>query len=233
MTEHTHGHTHEQDHESHGHQEFTIEAGHWGAEFWDDRYGNADALWSGRANAALVTEVSELTPGRALDVGCGEGADVLWLASQGWQATGVDVSQVALDRAAGHARAAGPEIVGLTSWEQRDLLAWAPPAAAYDLVTVPFFHLPPAQRVPVYAALAAAVAPGGTLLVVAHSGLDYGVVPRPPSQELFIGADQLVADLGEGWDVVVAQDRPRSQPHPETGEPVTVHDTVVRARRLV
>src|SRR3982751_5268714 len=81
-----------------------------GADEWDARYAEADQVWSGNPNGALVTEVSGLPPGRALDVGCGEGADAVWLAGHGWDVTALDVSQVALDRAALHARQAGVRV---------------------------------------------------------------------------------------------------------------------------
>ncbi|MDT7576084.1 MAG: hypothetical protein QOH17_2417, partial [Pseudonocardiales bacterium] len=74
---------------------------------WDERYASLDQVWSGRPNGALVAEVAQLRPGRVLDVGCGEGADAVWLAQQGWDVTALDVSQVALERAALHARQAG------------------------------------------------------------------------------------------------------------------------------
>src|SRR5215213_10656781 len=74
---------------------------------WNERYAGSNQIWSGQPNQALVTEVFELPPGRALDVGCGEGADAVWLARRGWDVTGLDVSGVALDRARLHARDAG------------------------------------------------------------------------------------------------------------------------------
>src|SRR6185312_15116814 len=76
--------------------------------FWDDRYSGERHVWSGRPNPHLVTETSNLTPGRAIDVGCGEGADAIWLARQGWAVTGADVSPVGLKRAAANAEAARP-----------------------------------------------------------------------------------------------------------------------------
>lgn len=204
----------------------------WDAAFWDERYGSAPALWSGHVNEVVREEVAQLPPGRALDVGCGEGGDALWLAERGWQVVGVDVSQVALDRAAARAHETGLE--ARTTWEQRDLLAWEPPARSYDLVSVAFVHLGSADRRPVYAALAGAVAPGGTFLVVAHHPSDLGVVPRPPHPELFFTAEELADDLRRGpgsWQVVTAEARARPGEHPE-GYPVTLHDTVLRARRL-
>ena len=74
------------------------------AAFWNDRYASAPAIWSGKPNAQLVAEASGLAPSTALDVGCGEGADAVWLAERGWHVTALDISQVALDEAAEHAR---------------------------------------------------------------------------------------------------------------------------------
>ena len=129
---------------------------------------------------------------------------------------GIDVSQVALDRAAARARETGLD--ARTTWEHRDLLAWTPPAAAYDLVTVAFVHLACGdQRREVYAGSPAAVAPGGTFLVAAHHPDDLGVVPRPPHPELFFTAEELAADLRSGpgsWEVVTAEARPRPGHHP-------------------
>jgi SAM-dependent methyltransferase len=218
----------------HGHQDASAgaEAPRWDADFWDDRYSSSDALWSGHVNAVVRDELAGLPAGRALDVGCGEGGDALWLAEQGWQVTGIDVSQVALDRAARRARAVGLE--SRTTWEHRDLLAWAPPVAAYDLVSVAFVHLADGDRRQVYAELAAAVAPGGTFLVGAHHPDDLGVVPRPAHPDLYFTADQLADDLRGGsgeWEILTAEARPRTGRHPE-GHQVTLHDTVLRARRL-
>jgi len=224
MSDHHHEHAH--------HHGSTAEppVNQWTAEFWDERYGASTALWSGHVNAALMTEAADLTPGRALDVACGEGGDVLWLAARGWQVDGIDVSQVALDRAAGHAREAGPEIDERVSWTQRDLMDWRPPEAAYDLVTVSFMHLPGGDRAAVYAGLADAVAIGGTFLVAAHSPLDIGVVPRPHDPDLYFTAEQLAEGLDDRWEVVTCEARPRPGKHPD-GQDVTLHDTVLRAVR--
>jgi SAM-dependent methyltransferase len=203
----------------------------WDAEFWDERYGTSPQVWSGHVNAVVRDEVAGLSPGRALDVGCGEGGDALWLAENGWEVLGVDLSQVAIDRAAERAVETGLD--GRTAWERRDLLAWSPPSQAYDLVTVAFVHLPTEDRRTVYAALAAAVAPGGSIVVTAHHPSDIGVVPRPPYPDLFFTEDDLVADLQDwagDWEVVTAEARPRPGTHPE-GHAVTLYDTVLRARR--
>lgn len=214
----------------HGSAKDADEAPRWDAEFWDQRYGSSPALWSGHVNAVLSAEVEGLAPGRALDVGCGEGGDALWLAERGWEVVGVDVSQVALDRAAARARETGLE--SRVSWQHRDLLAWTPEVASHDLVSVAFVHLAAGDRRTVYAGLAAAVAPGGTFLVGAHHPSDVGVVPRPPHPELFFTAEELAADLPGGpaaWEVVTAEARPRPAQH--DGRAVVVHDTVLRATR--
>jgi SAM-dependent methyltransferase len=225
VNEQRHDHSHE--HEA---QSGEADRPRWDASFWDERYGSSAQVWSGHVNAVVADETVGLEPGRALDVGCGEGGDALWLAARGWDVLGVDISQVAIDRAA--ARAAEVGLADLTRWEVRDLLAWAPSPASFDLVAAAFIHLGPDERRTAYAGLAAAVAPGGTLLIVAHHPSDIGVVPRPPYPDLFFTADELADDLAAGpgeWDVVVAEARPRSAQH--DGQDVTIHDTVLRAVR--
>jgi SAM-dependent methyltransferase len=194
---------------------------------WEERYRTAPALWSGRANPQLVAEAAALTPGRALDAGSGEGGDAVWLAGRGWQVTAVDFSTVALARAAAAAERLGPEVAGRVKWVHADLTGWAPPAGAFDLVSVQYFHLPPQDRDPVFARLAAAVAPGGSLLVVGHrpSELHTGL------PEMFFTAGQVAATLDPAaWDVVVCEDRPRTASGP-AGHELPIADTVLRARR--
>jgi thioredoxin reductase/SAM-dependent methyltransferase len=200
-----------------------------GEAAWDARYRqHAHAIWSGRPNAVLVDEVSELPVGRALDVGCGEGADAIWLAGRGWQVTAVDLSTVALARASEHAASAGVQV----DWTHADLLTAPPAALTFDLVTSHFLHLATADRAPLYAALAEAVAPGGTLLLVGHHPLDLRTtIGRPALPDLLFTAEQLAAPLDRReWDVVVTEARPRTATDAEH-RPVTVHDAVLRARR--
>jgi SAM-dependent methyltransferase len=137
-------------------------------EFWDDRYRSAGQLWSGQPNPQLVAQAASLLPGEALDVGCGEGADAIWLARQGWTETGVDISAVALERAADHAAACGDKIARRIGWRQADLLSWDPGPQRYDLVSAQFMYLPAGELESMHRRLAAAVRPGGTLLVVLH-----------------------------------------------------------------
>jgi SAM-dependent methyltransferase len=201
------------------------------AAFWDARYGEADAIWSGDPNPQLVAEAADLAPGVALDVGCGEGADAIWLAQRGWEVTATDLSGVALARAAAHADAAG--VADRIAFQHVDVTQWAPPEGAFDLVTAQFMHLPSQQRVELHRRLAAAVAVGGSLLLVGHhpSDLD-GEIPRPRSRDWFFTAADVAAVLDpQEWTVVVADERARQAPHPESGEAVTIHDAVLMARR--
>jgi len=108
-----------------------------GAQFWDDLYSSRDQVFSGRPNGVLVSEVGDLPPGRALDVGCGEGADARWLARLGWQVTAVDISRTALDRAA----ATDPDLADRVTWTATDLTR-TPPPGEYDLVSAQYFPLP-------------------------------------------------------------------------------------------
>jgi SAM-dependent methyltransferase len=201
-------------------------------EFWDHRYASKDALWSGNPNPHLVDQVAELTPGTALDVGSGEGADAIWLAARGWQVTGLDISQVALDRAAGHAARSGPEIAQRITWRQGDLLSWSL-TDRYDLVTAHFIQLPgPARRL-LHRQLAAAVRPGGSLLIVGHHPADLKTsAGRPDIPDFLFTAEQVAEELDpQRWDVVVAAAPERQIVDPE-GRPVTISDAVLRAVRL-
>ncbi|GAA4056880.1 class I SAM-dependent methyltransferase [Actinomadura miaoliensis] len=193
-------------------------------QFWDERYRSRDRLFSGAPNGVLVTEVADLPPGQALDVGCGEGADALWLARRGWLVTAVDISRVALERAAAQAAGVTPNV----AWARADLTTAAPPAGAFDLVSAQYFPLP---RRPDHAALRGlldAVAPGGTLLVVSHDLADL-----PPGDEFDPSPYYQPAEIAElldaTWTVLVNETRPRTTP-PPAGTRHT-HDTVLRAQR--
>ncbi len=201
-----------------------------GAEFWDERYRSSKRIWSGNPNPQLVAEAAGFAPGRALDVGCGEGADAIWLAERGWEVVGMDISQVALERAADHARATAPEAARRITWQQADLIKSAPPTDSFDLVNVQFMHLPSVPRAAMFRGLAAAVRANGMLLIVAHhpSDLESGV-KRPPDPDLYYTAEDVAALLGDGWSVEVSDARSRKQLADD--KEVTVHDTVFCARR--
>jgi SAM-dependent methyltransferase len=224
-TGHNHpaGHRHEP--EPHG--DVVMDAG-----FWDERYLSSPALWSGRPNAHLVTEAADLAPGVALDVGCGEGADAIWLAERGWQVSALDISSVALERGAARALEAGADVAARITWVRADLTDWVPPAASFDLVSAQFMHLPPDQRRPLHRRLAESVAPGGTLLIVGHHFSDLQTdVPRPAAPELYFTASDIAASLpSEEWVIVVDEARARSTLDPG-GATATIHDAVLRAQR--
>jgi 2-polyprenyl-3-methyl-5-hydroxy-6-metoxy-1,4-benzoquinol methylase len=217
--DHTHGDTAEFDPDDRSH--FT-------QEFWDDRYSSAERLWSGEPNPQLVAQIEGLPPGEALDAGCGEGADAIWLASRGWTVTAVDVSAVALDRAAAHAAANGVHV----NWQREDLLTWDPGPGRFDLVMAQFMHLPNPELQSLHDRLAAAVRPGGTLLIVAHHPDDLRVnAGRTQHAALFPSAEQLAATLDPGsWEIVVADAITRPATDLD-GQPVTLTDTVLRAAR--
>jgi SAM-dependent methyltransferase len=234
--------------------------GHDGAaRHWDDMYRSRPRVWSGLPNPQLVAEAAGLEPGTALDLGCGEGADALWLAEQGWTVTAVDVSAVALERAAQHAAgsAAGRRI----TWLQRDLDAWAP-EEQFDLVSAQFLHSTEAPWQRPHRVAAEAVRPGGTLLIVGHhpDGLppwrsqadqsahaeDGGNSGQADGHShshggaghagpgMFFTAEQAAAELGiapPGWRLDVAASRKRNATGPD-GQSAVLADAVLRATRL-
>ena len=142
-----------------------------------------------------------------------------------------DISSVALERAAQHARDTEPSASERIEWRQSDLLASAPERDSFDLVTAQFMQLPPEPRAQVFTALAASVRAGGTLLVVGHqpSDLETGV-RRPPMPDRFYTADDIAGLLDPSWTVVANDSRPRSATTPE-GVEGTIHDAVLVARR--
>lgn len=199
---------------------------------WEERYQAKPTIWSGNPNPQLVTEVSKLTPGRALDVGCGEGADAVWLAKQGWQVTALDIATTALERVAAHAAAEGPDVSDRITWKHTDLKDGKPIDGTYDLVSAQFMHLPSALRQEVFARLAAAVAPGGTLLIVGHHPLDLRTsAHRMHFPDMMYTGEEIASSLDQDvWDVVAAEARPRSTVDPD-GNEITIHDAVLVARR--
>ena len=209
----------------HGEQRFEASAQ---AVEWDARYSERDgAMWSGRPNGRLRVEAAGLTPGRALDVGCGEGADAIWLARNGWTVTAIDISNVAVDRARAAAELAGPAV----EWICGDALRTAFPASSFDLVSMQYPALPKAAGDGAVRALLDTVRPGGLLLAVYHDLDDEhrehmksrGVDPAD-----YVNADDLRGLLGDDFTVELNVVEPRVDPPPHTRH---IADVVLRARR--
>ncbi|MFB9464662.1 class I SAM-dependent methyltransferase [Streptomyces cinereospinus] len=200
------------------------------AGFWEARYRDSDRVWSGRPNALLVDEVTGLTPGTALDLGCGEGADAVWLASQGWRVTGVDISPTALERAARHA--ADAQVDDRTAWERHEL-GRTFPEGTFDLVNAQYLQSPVhLDQQTVLRRAAAAVAEHGTLLIVMHAGWPSWQT-RPPFEAVFPTLDSVPAALAlpeDGWAVRTARTVRRTSVSPD-GEEGFREDHVWRIRR--
>ncbi|MGW9210246.1 class I SAM-dependent methyltransferase [Embleya sp. NPDC055664] len=201
------------------------------AESWDARYAEKERIWSGKPNAPLVRETADLPPGRALDLGCGEGADGIWLAQRGWRVTGVDVSRIALERAAVHAEEA--RVADLVDWQWHNLDETFP-EGDFDLISAHFLHSHAGiDRDRILRKAVAAVAPGGVLLVVGHCGLPPWETDPTPDMALPT-PDEVLASLelpdGE-WEVLRSEEHERIQNDPE-GRPVTRIDNTLMVRRL-
>lgn len=191
-------------------------------ERWDQRY--RDAPWPTDPDPDVVELVADLAPGRALDVGCGTGRHAVWLASRGWQVTGVDASAVGLAQAAQAAAAAGVQLRLVRAELGVDPL----PEGPFDLVLLANIHPQPQQREAVFAACAAAVAPGGHLVAVGHhlDGLGSGTGGPPDAARRW--TEGLLASAFPGLQVELAQRR--EWPRTAAGAPVVVR-AVLRARR--
>ncbi|ROR73714.1 class I SAM-dependent methyltransferase [Bogoriella caseilytica] len=198
------------------------------ASFWESRYSNAPRVWSGRVNQVLADVAAPLPPGRALDLGCGEGADAIWLAQQGWNATGMDISATAIARAraaAAHAAAGGAHYL-VSDLSQL-------PSGVYDLVSASYFHSPvELARVEILRRASALVAPGGHLLVTSHADFPPWA-EKPHHDHHFLNPqeeiDQLELEPGQ-WEIELAETRPRQATGPQ-GERATLDDVVVLIRR--
>jgi hypothetical protein len=200
---------------------------------WDHRY-EGDQMWSGNPNGTLVSEISGLTPGRALDVGAGEGGDALWLAGQGWSVTASDISQRALDRVSAEARRRGLRI----ECHHADVNALdAFGTAAFDLVSAQYASIPRTPDGRGVHNVLNAVAPGGTLLIVSHDLEPMRAPAGPPDHsrpfdpDAYVRVDDFTAALADSpaWDIELHEKRPR--PAGAASASHHVHDIVLRARR--
>lgn len=196
---------------------------------WEEHYSAKPQVWSGKVNARLAAVAGELTAARALDLGCGEGGDALWLAEHGWTVVAVDVSSTALERGRAVARERG--VAKSIDFQQHDLDSGFP-AGEFDLVSAQFLHSPVEKDRPaILRRAAAAVAPGGTLLIVDHAA-------APPwatrmRDHVFPTAEAVLAGLDldpAGWERVQVGSVEREVVGPD-GQPAALTDNVIRIRR--
>ncbi|UXN32564.1 bifunctional 2-polyprenyl-6-hydroxyphenol methylase/3-demethylubiquinol 3-O-methyltransferase UbiG [Glutamicibacter sp. M10] len=203
-----------------------------GVTFWEKHYGQSERVWSGKVNKVIEDLVAPLTPGTSLDIGCGEGGDVLWLASNGWQATGLDISPTAISRAVEEAKKHGID-PSAAQFVASDLDAWDT-KQSFDLVTLSFFQAPfQFPRAEFLRKAASFVAPGGHLLALSHASLpSFAQIPEhelpifpSPEQEL----EALDLDPVQ-WSIHTAELRERTITAPN-GEPAVMEDSVVFVQR--
>ncbi|WP_380168086.1 class I SAM-dependent methyltransferase [Jannaschia sp. R86511] len=216
-----------------------VRNGHTAAEgdtdttYWEARYAEQDRVWSGRPNDLLVREVADLPPGAALEIGCGEGADSIWLATRGWTVTAVDIAATALQRGAFHAVEAG--VQDRIDFQQVDVTAAELPAGAYDLVCAQYYHSPAATaeaRQAVLDQAATRVGPGGRLLVVGHAEFPDWLPQEDRPDVHFPTTAEVLASLRlpAGWVVETDELVPREAVSPE-GVVGTRADNVLLVRR--
>jgi SAM-dependent methyltransferase len=192
-------------------------------EDWDRRYSETDLLWSATPNRFLVQEATDLPPGRALDLACGEGRNALWLAERGWHVTAVDYSTVAITKARDRAALAGSEVDFVCA----DLLDYSPPEGAFDLVLVLYLQLPAEERRLVLSRAEAAVAPGGTFLLIGHDLVNSTEGVGGPSDPGLLYTPEQIVDEVPSLDVERAERMLRDVS--DADRPAI--DALVRARR--
>lgn len=190
---------------------------------WDQRYQQAEWVWSLAPNRFVAEQLADLSPGRALDLACGEGRNALWLARQGWQVTAVDFSEVALGKGRERAAKDGLEL----DWLAADLTSYVPEPGGFDLVLIAYLHLSPHDTPTVLRRAAAALAPGGTLFIVGHDATNpaegFGG-PQDPS--VLYTPDTIAASL-----TALRVERAERVTRPVEGAPRPAIDTLVIAHR--
>lgn len=207
------------------------------ASEWNERYADHDdSMWSGRPNGSVVAETGRMRPGRALDISCGEGADAIWLARNGWTVTATDISDTAIRRASHLADVAGAEVDFVTA----DVILTPPAAGAYDLIVMAYPALKREAGEAAVRTIAAAVAPEGVLLVIGHvvephcHGGDHADADGHHEQHGFDPADYTSIDdiiglLGAGFAVEVDEVRERPDPPHDAQHS---DDRILRVRRM-
>jgi SAM-dependent methyltransferase len=199
-------------------------------ESWERRWEQAlrehpDRVAARAPNAHLLSEIAGLQPGRALDAGCGNGSEAIWLAASGWQVTAVDFSTTALEHGRSTARSVGPDVAERITWVEGDLGSWAPAPRTFDLVSCLYVHIAGSVSGTVHR-LGAGVAKGGTLFLVGHLPVDPATgLPTPAEGQVQVSVDSAFDALDpHEWEIVLAEERPRAA----VGSGV---DAVIRAVR--
>jgi SAM-dependent methyltransferase len=193
------------------------------ASAWDDRYASSELVWGAAPNRFVEAECVTLAPGRAIDLACGEGRNAIWLATLGWQAEGVDWSDVAIDKAKRLAGHAGVD----ATFTSADLLEFEPERGAYDLVVLAYLQVDAAAREVIFRRAADAVAPGGTFLLVAHDGHNLTDGTGGPQSPDVLYEPEDVATFLEGFELLRADHVER----PVDGADRPAIDCLVRARK--
>lgn len=195
------------------------------AAAWDERYSQSELVWGAPPNAVVVEQVTALPRGRALDLACGEGRNALWLATRGWEVTGLDYSAVALDKARRVAAEAPRSVRERLDYRVADVTE-SDLGGEYDLVLMIYLHLAPEERLRVVNRAISALKPDGILMILGHDAVNLAQgVGGPQDIEILYTPDDLVTVLDGRLDVDVAERRFRET---EAG---TAIDALVVARR--
>ena len=192
-------------------------------EDWDRRYAEVENLWAAKPNRFLVAEVSDLLPGRALDLASGEGQNAIWLAGLGWRVTGVDYSEVAIAKARARAERDDASVEFVCA----DLVSYEPQPESFDLVLLLYLHIPTEERRVVLERAAGALAPGGTFLLIGHDRKNMTDGVGGPSDPAILYTPDEIAGKLPGLEIEKAERVFRDV----RGEERHAIDALVRARR--
>lgn len=187
------------------------------ARDWDQRYQTSDLVWGAPPNQIVVELATSLPAGRAVDIGCGEGRNALWLATRGWRVEGIDFSAVALDKAAASAADAPAAVRERLTWTRADLhdAALGDPnlQTGVDLALIVYIHLPADERARLLRRAQDALNPGGALLMLGHHSRNIAEgVGGPQDPAILFSPDDVVAELGPEMRVEFARDLGRDTP---------------------
>ena len=195
------------------------------ARDWDRRWTDKLLHAHGEPSSVVLDALDGVAPGRALDLGCGNGRHAMWLTERGWRVTAVDFSAEALRQARERAAATGVEV----DWVEADLAAYEPERDAFDLVLVAYLHVPDRERAAIHARAAAAVARGGTLLLVGHDLANIRTGAPGPTNPSLLYTTDIVRELP---DLEIERAEQVQRPTElEDGTPVEAVDTLVLATR--